>query len=121
MGSDGSDGYWTGVFAQVSDLPGNPARLSTVPDMGSLSPVASRTLDRAAEWRRVEARARDEAHQAVEVARMLGATWAQVGQALGITRQSAQQRFGGAGRRRGLSDARGRFSLELRSEGARPA
>jgi hypothetical protein len=38
--------------------------------------------------------ARRDLHVAVAQARERGASWAEVGQALGVTRQTAQQRFG---------------------------
>lgn len=38
----------------------------------------------------------DAAAEAVRNARMAGATWDEIGKALGISRQAAQQRFGGA-------------------------
>lgn len=44
-------------------------------------------------------RLRDEAAAHVARARLLGATWADVGDALGVTRQTAHERFGASARR----------------------
>ncbi|WP_298888573.1 hypothetical protein [uncultured Serinicoccus sp.] len=45
--------------------------------------------------------------QAVTAARSGGQSWATLGQELGLSRQGAQQRFGGAGRRTGTADDSG--------------
>ncbi|WP_299519533.1 hypothetical protein [uncultured Serinicoccus sp.] len=45
--------------------------------------------------------------QAVTAARSGGQSWATLGQELGLSRQGAQQRFGGAGRRTGVADDAG--------------
>lgn len=46
-------------------------------------------------------RARADAATYVDRARELGATWAEVGAALGVTRQTAHERFGPSSRRLG--------------------
>jgi hypothetical protein len=59
-----------------------PATLDEV--LASLPPVAA-----------AEAHAEENLHAWVTRARSLGATWAQIGTALGMTRQSAWERFSG--------------------------
>lgn len=53
------------------------------PDLGRLAQVAGR-----------RSRVEDEVAQAVRGARSSGATWAQIGAALGVTAQGAHQRYG---------------------------
>lgn len=117
----GSDGYFLGAFVEVIGTLPQPTPLRRVSGVPDTAAAADGLLQRVAAWRREEERARAQVVDAVGRARAGGASWAQVGAAVGISRQAAQERFGGASRRRGLSDARGRFSLELGSEGARPA
>jgi DNA-binding IclR family transcriptional regulator len=53
-----------------------------------------RTAARLARAQAKTATARDQLHLAVHRAREEGASWADVGRTLGVTRQTAQQRFG---------------------------
>jgi hypothetical protein len=57
-------------------------------------PVPGAELDRLIDAARVVADADHELARAARAARHAGASWAQIGDALGLTRQAAQQRWG---------------------------
>ena len=67
--------------------------------LDQLDPAAT-PADDPAELRRIGLALRDmeaadaELHDAVAAARTAGRSWAQIGMVLGVTRQSAQERFG---------------------------
>lgn len=65
---------------------------------GTATPDVEALLDFVDQARWVLSIAEDAADHAVERAREGGATWQQIGDVFGTTRQAAQQRFGGAGK-----------------------
>lgn len=65
-------------------------------------------------------RARQQAAAHVARARSLGATWADVGAALGVTRQTAHERFGASARRLARLSAGADRALRLSQRGAEP-
>ena len=67
-------------------------------------PDPAPALDKLAAIRELRDRLAEEADQGALAARKLGATWEQIGAALDLTRQAAQQRWGNVARFAGWDD-----------------